>query len=353
MATLRLEAAPSVTYTNATLRELSDAMNRGAVTAERLVILAQARIVAFDDQGPAINAVLTLNPNAQATARRLDRERAASGPRSMLHGVPVLLKDNIDTVDMPTTAGSFLLRGSVPPDDATLTQRLRAAGAVILGKVNMSEFASGDAMNSLDGATYNPHDPTRTPSGSSGGSGAAVAAAYVPLAFGTDTGGSVRGPSSANGIVGLKPTLGLLSRDGIIPLALSFDTAGPMTRHVEDVAVILGLLAGADEADPATLPSDAHHHHDYLQFLDANALAGSRIGIARDFMEIDQEVDWVVEAALATMREAGADIVDVKLPAWLLQARGEWYRTIRLREFRTQIADYLETASICAETSAR
>jgi amidase len=236
-----------------------------------------------------------------------------------------------------------MLKGSVPPDDAFLVRQLREAGAVILAKLNMSEFASGDAMNSLDGPTYNPHDPRRTPSGSSGGTGAAIAAAYASVGLGTDTGGSVRGPSTANGIVGLKPTLGLLSRDGIIPLALSFDTAGPMARSVHDVAVALGVLAGVDDADAATSRSEGRLHEDYTQFLDEDALDGARIGIARDFMESDEEVDWIVEASLQAMRDAGAEVVDVTLPEWLLEARSKFYRAIRYREFRAQIEDYLAT----------
>ena len=236
-----------------------------------------------------------------------------------------------------------MLKGSVPPDDAFLVRQLRAAGAVILAKLNMSEFASGDAMNSLDGPTYNPHDPARTPSGSSGGTGAAIAAAYASVGLGSDTGGSVRGPSAANGIVGLKPTLGLLSRDGIVPLALSFDTAGPMARHVYDVAVALGVMTGVDAADAATSRSAGRFKKDYTQFLDADALKGARIGIARDFMESDEEVDWIIEAALEAMRDAGAEVVDVTLPDWLLEARGKFYRAIRYREFRAQIKDYLAT----------
>jgi len=231
----------------------------------------------------------------------------------------------------------------MPPDDAFLVQQLRAAGAIVLAKLNMSEFASGGAMNSLDGPTYNPHDPTRSPSGSSGGTGASIAAAYASVGLGTDTGGSVRGPSSANGIVGLKPTMGLLSRDGIIPLALSFDTAGPMARSVYDVAVALGVMAGVDPADAATSRSTGHLHEDYTQFLDVDALDGARIGIARDFMDSDEEVDWIMEAALEAMRDAGAEIVEIELPEWLLESRGKFYRAIRYREFRAQIADYLET----------
>ena len=183
-----------------------------------------------------------------------------------MHGIPVVLKDNFDTADLPTTAGSALLAGSVPPDEAFLVRQLREAGAIILAKVNMSEFASGGAVSSLGGRTRNPHDLTRSPSGSSGGTGAAIAAAYAQIGLGTDTGGSVRGPSTANGIVGLTPTYGLLSRDGIVPLALSFDTAGPMARHVYDVAVALGVLTGVDSADAVTRASETILEKDYTQY---------------------------------------------------------------------------------------
>lgn len=335
--------AETFELTTATIADINKAFDADALNSEQLVQLSLARIAAYDDAGPKLNAVLYLNPNALATARSLDAERREKGRRSLLHGIPVLLKDNIDTADMPTTAGSFMLKDSIPPDDAFLVQQLRAAGAIILAKLNMSEFASGDAMNSLDGPIYNPHDATRTPSGSSGGTGAAIAAAYAPLGLGTDTGGSVRGPSSANGIVGLKPTIGLLSRDGIIPLALSFDTAGPMARNVADVALALSVLTGVDSADAATSGSDEHFKKDYTEFLDKNAFKDARIGIARDFMESDEEVDWVVEAALEAMRDAGAEVIDVEFPEWLLESRGKFYRAIRYREFRAQIEDYLAT----------
>ena len=335
--------ADTVDFTVATIEEINAAIDAGVMSSERLVELSLARIAAFDDRGPAINAVLRVNPGAIERARALDEERASSGRRSPLHGIPVVLKDNIDTADIPTTAGSFMLRDSLPPDDAFIVRQLRSAGAIVLAKVNMSEFASGDAMNSLDGPTYNPHDPKRSPSGSSGGTGAAIAAGYAFVGLGTDTGGSVRGPSSANGIVGLKPTLGLLSRDGIVPLALSFDTAGPMARNVYDVAAALSVMTGVDDADSATAASRGKAADDYTRHLDDDALDGARIGIARDFMESDQEVDWIVEAAIEAMRDAGAEVVDVELPDWLLDSRGKFYRAIRYREFRAQIADYLDT----------
>src|SRR4029077_9801475 len=246
--------APAVTARTidldaATIADIDAAFNAGTLTSERLVQLCLARISAYDRQGPSLHAVLTLNPKALETARALDAERKAKGPRSPLHGIPVVLKDNYDTFDLPTTGGSVLLEGSIPSHDAFLVKKLREAGAIILAKVNMSEFASAGTYSSLGGQSLNPHDLTRSPSGSSGGTGVAIAAGYAALGMGTDTGGSIRGPSTSNGIVGLKPTHGLLSRSGIIPLSLTFDTGGPMARSVYDVAVSLGLMTGVDAAD--------------------------------------------------------------------------------------------------------
>lgn len=335
--------AQSVDFDAATIQQLSAAMDAGTVTSERLVLLALARIEAYDEKGPRLNAVLTLNAKALEQARTLDAERKATGKRSPLHGIPVVLKDNFDTKDLPTTAGSILLEGSLPPDDAFLVKRLRDAGAVIIAKVNLSEFASGSAFSSLGGQTRNPHDPLRTPSGSSGGTGASIAAAFAVLGLGTDTGGSIRGPAAANGIAGLKPTLGLLSRDGIVPLALSFDTGGPLARHVSDLAVTLGLLTGVDAADTVTRRSEGRFDRDYTKYLDTTALRGARIGVARDFFGQDAEVDWVMEASLAAMRAAGAVTVDVRLPKWLLDAKGEFYSAVRYPEFVVQVEQYLAT----------
>ena len=327
-------AGQTLGLSDATIADINAAFDAGTLTSEMLVARYLARIEAYDQAGPQLNAVLWLNDNALATARALDRERRDSGPRSRLHGIPVVLKDNVDTGDMPTTAGSTLLAGSIPPDDAYIVKKLRDAGAIILAKLNMSEFASGGAMSSLGGPIRNPHDVRRSPSGSSGGTGAAIAASYAQTGIGTDTGGSVRGPSTANGIVGLKPTHGLLSRDGIIPLALSFDMAGPMARHVYDIAVMLNVMTGIDPADPATQKSEGRVEADYTAALDPDALRGARIGIARDFLGQDGQVDWVIEASLETMRKAGATVVDVRLPQWLIDAKGALYTTIRWREFR-------------------
>lgn len=333
----------SLDLTTASIVELNAAMDAGALTSEKLVELSLARIEAFDQQGPMLNAVITINPRALETARELDRERVSRGRRSPIHGIPFVLKDNFDTADMPTTAGSVMLEGSIPPDDAFVVKKLRDAGAIILAKLNMSEFASGAAMSSVRGVMHNPHDPERSPSGSSGGTGIAIAAAYGTAGLGTDTGGSVRGPSSANGIVGLKPTHGLLSRDGIVPLGLTFDTGGPMARSVSDLALALGVMTGVDPADPATSKSEGRYETDYARFLDENALEGARLGVARDFMGEDGDVDWVVEASLARLKAKGATLVDVKFPRWFLESREELYTTIRHREFPAQIGAYLAT----------
>ena len=343
-----LPAAPSVSgqelsLSEATVADLNAAFADGTLTSEELVQRYLARIDAYDRKGPQLNSILWVNPDAMETARALDRERREQGPRSSLHGIPVALKDNIDTHDMPTTAGSLLLAGSIPSQDAFIVDRLREAGAIILAKLNMSEFAGGAVMSSVAGPMRNPHSLAHTPSGSSGGTGVAVSASLVQLGIGTDTGGSVRGPAASNGIVGLKPTHGLLSRSGIVPLSLTFDMAGPMTRSVYDVAVMLGAMTGVDPADEATIKSQDRYESDYTRFLDADALRGARIGIARDFMGYDDHVDWIIEAALETMRAVGATVAEVGYPRWFLEAKADSYTTIRWPDFRAEIVDYLAT----------
>ena len=328
----------------ATIEDLNAAFDSGALTSERLIEMSLARIEAYDQAGPELHAVLWVNENALQRARELDEERGRSGPRSPLHGIPVALKDNVDTGDMPTTGGSALLAGSIPPDDAFIVGKLRDAGAIMLTKTALSELASGGILSSVGNFfPKNPHDPDHTPSGSSTGAGIAVAASMAQLGVGTDTGGSIRGPATDNGIVALRPTHGLLSHDGVIPLSITLDMAGPMGRHVYDVAAMLGVMTGVDPADPTTRKSEGRFETDYTQFLDAGALEGARIGIARDLMGDDESVTWVVETALATMRAQGATIVDVRYPPWLLAVKGDWYTTVRYPEFRSQIEDYLAT----------
>jgi len=335
--------AKTIDFDSATIADLNAAFKAGTLTAEELVQLCLARIQSYDQEGPSLHAVMVLNPKAVETAQALDSERKAKGPRSALHGIPVVLKDNYNTADMPTTGGSVLLEGSIPPADAFVVKKLRDAGAIILAKMNMSEFAAAGPQSSLGGQSLNPHDLRRSPAGSSGGTGVGVAAAYAPLGLGTDTGGSIRGPSTANGIVGLKPTHGLLSRSGIIPLSLTFDTGGPLARSVYDVALALGAMTGIDPADAATQKSEGKFPADYTNGLKADALKSARIGIARDFLGADPDVDWVIEASIDVMRKAGATIIDVRYPKWLIDTKLEFYNAIRMPEFAAQIKDYLAT----------
>ncbi|HEY0943707.1 MAG TPA: amidase family protein [Opitutaceae bacterium] len=349
---------------DATIADLNAAFQAGTLTAEKLTEIYLARITAYDKQGPAINTVIALNPKALDEARALDAERKAGKVRGPLHGVPIVLKDNFDTFDLPTTAGSQLLDGHLPPDDAFVVKKLRDAGAIILAKVNLSEFAGGggsvigatdpailkagsvpNGFSSMGLQTLNPHDLARGPAGSSGGTGAAIAAAFAQFGLGTDTGGSIRGPSAANGIVGLKPTHGLLSRDGIVPISTTFDTGGPMGRSVYDIAVALGVMTGVDAADTATNKSIGKFETDYTRFLKRGSLKGARIGVARDFFGKDPGTDQVMAQAIATLKELGAVIVDpVTFPDYVHQAKRPLMSVIAQAEFKAQIADYLESA---------
>ena len=361
LASMPAGAAP-LNLETATVPQLEAAMAAGALTSEALTRAYLARIEAYDKKGPTINTVIALNDKALDEARALDAERKAGRVRGPLHGIPVVLKDNFDTFDMPTTAGSWLLKGSVPPNDAFTVKKLREAGAIILAKLNLSEFAAGggsvggardpevlkagavpNGYSSLGGQTRNPHDLARGPSGSSGGTGAAVAAVFAQFGMGTDTHSSVRGPSSVNGIVGLKPTNGLLSRDGIVPLSLSLDTGGPMARNVTDIAVALNVMAGVDPADDMTRRAEGHVEKDYTAFLKAGALKGKRIGITRDFTGQNAGADAVFEKAVASLGKLGAVTVDFAYPDYLLTAKDNMYFLITQSEFKKQIADYLKT----------
>ena len=335
-----LAALRTFELTSASIADINSAFEAGALTSERLTQLYLARIAAYDKAGPALNAVLRTNQRALDDARALDAERRTKGPRSQLHGVPVLLKANIDVAGWPATAGFYGLRDSLATEDAEQTKRLRAAGCVILGLTNMSEFASGPAISTLGGQIRNPHAPDRSPAGSSGGSGAAMAAVFAALALGTDTGGSVRGPASANGITGLRPSYGLTGRGGIIPLALSMDTVGPMARHVADLAVLLNAMAGPDPRDPAAVGRPAV---DYNAALTPSTLKGARLGVVRNFMGVQPEWDAPIDAAIATLRAQGAEIVDVTLPRYVAALIEGVYVTIRDTEFRYQIEDYLRS----------
>lgn len=336
----------SIDLSKATIGDFNAAFDAGTLTSKQLVQLYLDRIAAYEDQGPALNSIIYLNPDALDQAAKLDAERNGSGPRSPMHGIPVILKDNHDTYDMPTTGGSVFLEGSMPPNDAFIVKKLREAGAIILAKANMSEFASSarrtNGFSSFGGQTLNPHDLARGPSGSSGGSGSAVAAWFSPVALGTDTGGSVRNPCAANGIAGLKPTRGLMSRDGIIPLGLSFDTAGPMCRSVYDVAVALGVMSGVDSADAETLTSIGKYYEDYTQFLDTDALKGARLGVFVDYEGNSNNVLPVFQDTKKTLESLGATLVEIELPSFITE-RGSIHNLMRPGEFKAQVEIYLAT----------
>lgn len=327
--------------------ELQRSMAEGELTALALTRAYLRRIAEVDQAGPRLNAVIEVNPAAEEDAALMDAERADGRPRGLLHGIPILLKDNIDTADrMLTTAGSLALQGHCAAQDATLVERLRAAGALILGKTNLSEWAnfrsdhSVSGWSSRGGQTRNPYALDRNPCGSSSGSGAAVAANLCAVAVGTETDGSIVCPAHACGIVGIKPTLGLVSRAGIIPIAHSQDTAGPMARSVADAALLLAALAGPDARDAATEAAHGHFPTDYTPFLDPTGLQGARIGIARNFCGHDPRVDAVFETALAALRDAGAELVE---DANIETARqlGETEYAVLLYEFKADLNAYL------------
>jgi amidase len=300
-----------------TIPELQNGMNSGKFTARSLAEKYAARIDEIDKQGPAINAVIEMNPDALTIADELDRERKAKGPRGPLHGIPVLIKDNIDTADrMMTTAGSLALVGSKPPKDSFVAQKLRAAGAVILGKTNLSEWANIRCSHSVSGwsgrggLTKNPYSLDRNPCGSSSGTGAGISGNLAAVGIGTETDGSIVCPSSSNGLAGIKPTVGLVSRSGIIPISHSQDGAGPMCRTVRDAAILLSALTGVDPEDAATAASAGKSHPDYAHYCDPNGLKDARIGVARKYFGFNDAVDALIEQSIDVMKEQGAIIVD-------------------------------------------
>jgi amidase len=330
-----------------TVAKLQDEMQSGKLKARSLAEEYLARIEKVDKHGPAVNSVIEVNPDALAMAAELDRERQAKGPRGPLHGIPVLIKDNIATRDrMMTTAGSLALVGARPPKDAFVVKRLREAGAVILGKTNLSEWANIRSSHSTSGwsgrggLTRNPYALDRNPCGSSSGSAAAVSANFCALALGTETDGSIICPSCVNGIVGIKPTVGLVSRAGIIPIAHSQDTAGPMARTVTDAAILLGALSGVDGEDPATETSRGKVPTEYTKFLDSNGLRGSRIGVVRKFFGISDAVDKLMNQAIEEMKRQGSVIVD---PADLgtMDQLGDSELQVLLYELRADLNSYL------------
>jgi len=328
----------------ATIADIHRELAAGRLTARELVELYLARIEAYDKRGPAVNAIIVVNPNARAEADELDRRLRESGMVGPLHGIPVIVKDNYDTHDLPTTAGSLSLAGSVPPDDAFQVRRLREAGAIVIAKSNMAEFAFSPyetVVSALPGHTRNPYDVSRVPAGSSGGTAVAVAASFGTVGMGTDTGNSIRGPSSHNALVGIRSTMGLTSRDGIVPLYEDKDVGGPMARTVADAVAVFEVIAGYDPQDPVTEAARDHRVDGYSSYLDAGALRGARIGVMRQWSNragADAEVLERFEEALADMRRSGAIIVDsVTIPEMDdLRRGGLW-----CRRFKYDIDRYL------------
>ncbi|MFO0291056.1 MAG: amidase [bacterium] len=305
----------------ATIDSINQAFDAGILDSRQLVQLYLNRINAYDDSGPRINSIISINLDALSIATALDIERRTTGPRSPLHGIPVILKDNYDTFDMPTSAGALAFQNFIPTTDAFQVAKLRDAGAIILAKANLSEFAfSGStSISSFGGTTVNPYDPLRSPAGSSGGTGAAIAANFGVIGLGTDTGGSIRNPSSFNGLVGVRPTIGLSSRSGIVPLALSQDVGGPMTRTVRDAAITLDFTVGFDANDPITALSNGNIPASYTTNLTPNGLQGIRIGVVRDLFGVNTNPDFatvngIIDTAIARMTGLGATFTNVTIP---------------------------------------
>ncbi|SMO91868.1 amidase [Fodinibius sediminis] len=330
-----------------TIPELQQGYQNGQYSIEEVTGAYLDRIQAIDRNGPVLNAMLHINPRAREQARKLDRELAEGTSRGPLHGVPVVLKDNIDTHDMPTTAGARVMEGSIPPKDAFITARLREAGAVILGKSNLSEWAnfhssfSSSGWSALGGQTKNPYDLSRNPCGSSSGPGAAISANLAVVGIGTETNGSITCPSSANGLVGIKPTVGLLSRSGIIPISFTQDTPGPMTRSVTDAAIALGTMVGVDQEDSKTGPSKDHLHTNYTPFLKEDGLQGKRIGFWTGPLGEHHRVDTLMHQAVRLLERQGATIVTLETISE--ENIGEAAFQVLLYEFKDGLNKYFES----------
>jgi amidase len=325
-----------------TIPELQEALQAKRISSTDLVDIYLARIAAYDRSGPRLNSVIAVNPKAREEAAGLDRERAANGPRGPLHGIPLVIKDNFDLAGMPTTAGTLAFAALFPADDAFQVKKLREAGAVILAKTNLQELASGIVtVSSMGGQTRNPYDLRRNPGGSSGGTGAAVAANLAAAGLGSDTCGSIRIPASHNALVGLRSSLGLSSRNGVVPLSHSQDIAGPLARTVTDVAILLDATAGFDSADPSTKAGDGHVPKSYRDLLKTDALKGARIGVLRTLFGTapeDNEGGAVVRRALDDMKKQGAEVMDVTVPGLDDLLTGS---SVIDAEFKFDLAEYL------------
>lgn len=334
-----------------TIDELQQKMKSGHTSSVTITQLYLNRIALIDKAGPTINAVIEINKDALAIAATMDKERKAGKIRGPLHGIPVLIKDNINTGDkMMTTAGALALKGNIAAKDAFIIEQLRASGAVLLGKTNLSEWAnfrsskSTSGWSSRGGQTKCPYITDRNPSGSSAGSGAATAANLCAIAIGTETDGSIVSPAAVNGLVGIKPTVGLWSRSGIIPISSTQDTAGPMARTVRDAAILLGALTGVDSKDAVTVKSDGKYHKDYTKFLDAGSLKGKRIGIEKMHLKGNEKVVALLRQAMGLMEKQGAILVEVDLLKSIAEL-GDAEFTVLQYEFKDGVNSYLATAN--------
>jgi amidase len=341
----------SFALTEATIDELQEKMKSGVYTSRAITEMYLKNIEDLDKKGPMLNAVIEINPDALAIADAMDKERKEGNVRGLLHGIPILIKDNIDTADkMMTTAGALAMEGNIASKDAFIIERLRSAGAILLGKTNLSEWAnfrslrSSSGWSSRGGQTRNPYVLDRNPCGSSSGSGTAVAANLCVIAIGTETNGSIACPSSINGVVGIKPTVGLWSRRGIIPISATQDTAGPMARTVKDAAILLGALTGVDKNDPASALSEGKYKGDYTSFLKDTALSGKRIGVEKSFLKVHEGIDALFSKAIEQMKKAGAEIIEVDLMSKIKEVDDDEFKLLKY-EFKDGLNRYLSTAN--------
>lgn len=339
--------APTSYLEEITISQLSKGYANGTFTIEKVVSDYLTRIETIDKQGPQINSIILVNPNALQIAQQLDAELKAGKSRGPLHGIPVILKDNIDTKDMATTAGATVLRNSIPPQDSWIAQKLTEAGAVIIAKANLSEWAnfradmSSSGWSGIGGQTKNPYVLDRNPCGSSSGSGASIAANLAAFAIGTETNGSIVCPSNNNGLVGLKPTVGLLSRSGIIPISFTQDTPGPMCRTVEDVAISLGAMTGVDERDSKTAASQGQYKTDYTSHLKSDGLKGKRIGLLKSISGYHARVDTLMKKVVADLKKQGAEVVELDF-SLERGVNGSSFQVL-LYEFKDGLTRYFES----------
>jgi amidase len=348
-------SAANEKYLELDIKQIHNAYKQGTLSAEELTKFYLERIEKYDLNGKKLNSFITINPNALKQAKTIDKQRKLHGIQGVLHGIPIVIKDNYDTKDLVTTGGSAALRGHYPKHDAFTVEKLRDAGAIILGKTNMSELALSYGRlgySSAQGLTLNPYNLKRNASGSSSGSGVAVAANFCVIATGTDTAGSIRGPACVNGTVGVKPTLGLTSRSGVIPASLTLDVTGPIARNVYDAAIALNVMSGVDPKDVRTKESATFVDRDYTKYLDTNSLQNKRLGVITNYSGANKEVDAMFKTALLQLRKQGATTINVTIPTLIENAWSDMMGPVVDTEFKEQIEFYFNTTKAPIQTVA-